>query len=106
MIAYSVLMFMIAALFFGIAVSIYRGNVNLIHSYHWKHVREADWSSYGRSFSKGLLVLAVSLIFSGIAALFGETVPVVMISIGILLIGMMIAFVVIAKVQKKFNGGF
>ena len=106
MIAYSVLMFIIAALFFGIAVSICRGNVNLIHSYHQKHVREADRSNYGKSFSKGLFVLAVSQIFSGIAALFGETVPVVMISIGILLIGMVIAFVVIAKVQKKFNGGF
>ena len=106
MIVYSVLLFAIAALFVGIAVSIYRGNINLIHSYHQKHVKEADQRDYGKSFSKGLFVLAASLIFSGAVALFGETVPVVMTSIGILLVGMIIAFVVIARVQKKFNGGF
>ena len=64
MIAYSVLMFVIAALFFGIAVSISRGNINLIHSYHWKHVKEVDQKAYGKSFSKGLFVLAASLILS------------------------------------------
>ena len=106
MIVYSVLMFVIAALFFGIAVSIYRGNINLIHSYHQKHVKETDRKDYGRSFSKGLFVLAASLILSGVAALFGETVPVVMISIGVLLVGMIIAFTVLAKTQTKYNSGF
>ncbi|MCI8437668.1 MAG: hypothetical protein HFF59_03270 [Lawsonibacter sp.] len=106
MIAYSVLMFVIAALFFGIAVSISRGNINLIHSYHWKHVKEVDQKAYGKSFSKGLFVLAASLILSGVAALFGETAPVVMISLGVLLVGMIIAFTVLAKTQTKYNSGF
>ena len=106
MIAYSVLMFVIAALFFGIAVSISRGNINLIHSHHWKHVKEVDQKAYGKSFSKGLFVLAASLILSGVAALFGETAPIVMISLGVLLVGMIIAFTVRAKTQTKYNSGF
>lgn len=105
MIAYSVLMFIIAVLFFGLAVAIYRGNTNLIHSYHQTHVKERDQKDYGKSFSKGLFVLSISLIFSGIIALFGTTTPVVMISISVLLIGMMIGFIILVKVQKKFNGG-
>ena len=106
MIAYSVIMFATAVLFFGLAVAIYRGNTNLIHTYHQTHVKEADKKDYGKSFSKGLFVLAISLIFSGITALFGTTTPVVIISISIMFIGMIMAVIVIAMVQKKFNGGF
>lgn len=106
MVVYSMILFAAAALFFGLAAAIYRGNTNLIHSYHQTHVKEADKKQYGRSFSKGLSVLAVSMVLSGIIALFGETVPVVAASVGVLLAGMVIAFLVVAKVQKKFNGGF
>lgn len=106
MVVYSVILFAVAALFFGLAVAIYRGNTNLIHSYHQTHVKEADKKQYGRSFSKGLFVLAVSMVLSGIIALLGETFPVVMISVGVLLAGSVAAFLVIAKVQKEFNGGF
>lgn len=106
MIIYSALMFAAAAVFFGLSIAIYRGNTNLIHAYHQTYVKEADKKKYGKSFSKGLFIVAVSLVFSGIIALFGTTAPIVMISISILLIGMMIAFIVIARVQKEFNGGF
>lgn len=106
MVVYSVILFAVAVLFFGLAAAIYRGNTNLIHSYHQTHVKEADKKQYGRSFSKGLFVLAVSMVLSGIIALLGETFPVVMISVGVLLAGSVAAFLVIAKVQKEFNGGF
>ena len=106
MVIYSVILFAAAALFFGLAAAVYRGNTNLIHSYHQTHVKEADKKQYGRSFSKGLFVLAISMVCSGIIALFGETVPVVATSVGVLLAGMAVAFLVVAKVQKEFNGGF
>ena len=106
MVIYSVVLLAVAVLFFGLAAAICRGNTNLIHSYHQTHVKEADKKQYGRSFSKGLFVLAVSMVLSGIIALFGETFPVVMISVGVLLAGNVAAFLVIAKVQKEFNGGF
>lgn len=106
MVVYSVILFAAAALFFGLAAAIYRGNTNLIHSYHQTYVKEADKKQYGRSFSKGLCVLAISMVLSGIIALFGETAPVVAASVGVLLAGMVIAFLVTAKVQKEFNGGF
>ena len=106
MIIYSALMFAAALLFCSLAVAVYRGNTNLIHAYHQTHVKEADKKDYGKAFSKGLFALAVSMICSGIIALFGTNTPVVMISIGVLLVGMMTAFTITAKVQKKFNGGF
>ena len=106
MIAYSVPLFAAALLVLGFGVAIYRGNTNLIHSYHQTHVKEADKRKYGKSFSKGLFVLAVSLAFSGSIALFGDTVPVVITSVSVLLAGIVISLMVMAKVQKEFNGGF
>ena len=106
MIAYSVIMFAIAVLFFGLAVAIYKGNTNLIHDYHQTHVKEIDRKKYGESFSKGLFVLTVSLIFSGITALFGTTGLIVILSISVLFVGMIISLIILAKVQKEFNGGF
>lgn len=106
MVVYSVILFAAALLFFGLAAAVYRGNTDLIHSYHQTHVKEADKKKYGRSFAKGLFVLALAMVFSGIIALLGETVPVAALSVGILLAGMAIAFLMLAKVQKEFNGGF
>lgn len=105
MIAYSVIMFAVSVLFFGLGAAIYRGNTNLIHAYHQTHVSETEKRNYGKSFSKGLFIVAVSLVFSGIIALLGTTVPVVISAVGLLCAGMIIAFIVIARVQKEFNGG-
>ena len=106
MLAYSVLMFAIAALYIGLAAAIYRGNTKLIHAYHQAHVKEADKGEYWKSFSKGLFVLAASLVFSGIIALWGTAIPVVLISVGVLLVGIVMSLIVLAKVQKEYNGGF
>lgn len=106
MMLYSLLMFAAAVLFLVLAVAVYRGNTNLIHAYHQTHIKEADKKDYGKSFSKGLFVLAASLTISGIIALFGANTPVAVISISVLFLGLIIAFIAIAKVQKKYNGGF
>lgn len=103
---YSILMFAVGVLFIGFAIAIYRGNIDLIHSYHQTNVKEEDKEKYGKSFSRGMFILAVSLVLSGIIALLGESVPIVIASIIILVIGFITAFIVISKVQEKFNGGF
>lgn len=106
MLAYSIIMFAVAILFLGLAAAIYRGNTNLIHDYHQTKIKESDKKAYGKAFSKGMLAIAVSLILSGAIALLGETTSLALISVGVLLVGLIISFIVIAKVQKKFNGGF
>lgn len=106
MLAYSVIMFAVAILFLGLAAAIYRGNTNLIHDYHQTKIKESDKKAYGKAFSKGVLAIAVSLILSGAIALLGDTTSLMLISVGLLLVGLTISFIVIAKVQKKFNGGF
>lgn len=106
MLLYSAFMFAAGVLFLGLAAAVYRGNTNLIHDYHQTRVKDTDKEEYGKSFSKGLLIIAIALIFSGIIALLGKTTSIVFISIGVLFVGIIIAFIIIKRVQKRFNGGF
>lgn len=103
MIAYSIIMFAISILFAVIAIAIYRGNTNLIHSYHQSNV--SDKEGYGRAFGKALLPLAIGPFISGVISLFGENDAIILSSIGAMALGLIISLVMIFVVQKKYNGG-
>lgn len=106
MIAYSIIMFAIAGLFLVLGIAIYKGNTKLIHDYHQTHVKESERREYGRDFAKGMFAICAALIVSGIIALFGEEGAIVTASLIVLVVGLIISFVILARVQKKYNGGF
>ncbi|MBR2672095.1 MAG: DUF3784 domain-containing protein [Oscillospiraceae bacterium] len=106
MIAYSIFMFVIAVLFLIFGIAIYKGNTKLIHDYHQTNVKESERKEYGRAFAKGMCAICATLIISGIIALFGEEGVIVTASLIILFAGIIVSFVILAKVQKKYNGGF
>ena len=64
MLPYSILMFVISAIFIVFSILIYRGRTELIHSYHRENV--TDRVGYGRAFGKALLVVAASPLVSGV----------------------------------------
>jgi Na+-driven multidrug efflux pump len=105
MIIYSVILFAVAALVLVMGLLIRRGRTDLIHDYHQTRVKDSDRAAYGRSFSVGMLVLALFMALSGGVALLGDTKPVVMISLAILFIGLAVSLALIVRVQKKYNGG-
>ena len=106
MIAYSIIMFVIAAFFLIVGIAIYKGNTKLIHDYHQTHVKESERKEYGRAFSKGMFAICTTLIISGMIALFGKDGAVVTASLMVLFAGLIVSIVILAKVQKKYNGGF
>lgn len=106
MIAYSIIMFVIAGLFLILGIAIYKGNTKLIHDYHQTHVKESERQEYGRAFAKGMFAICATLIVSGIIALFGEEGVTATASLIVLFVGFIVSFVILAKVQKKYNGGF
>ena len=103
MIAYSIIMFAISILFLVISIAIYRGNTNLIHSYHQSKVSDKD--GYGRAFGKALSPLAIGAFISGVISLFGENDAIILSSVGAMTLGLVISLVMIFVVQKKYNGG-
>lgn len=106
MIAYSIFMFTIAVLSLMFGIAIYKGNTKLIHDYHQTHVKESERQEYGRAFAKGMFAICATLTISGIVALFGEEGALVAASLIVLFAGLIFSFIILAKVQRKYNGGF
>ena len=103
MILYSIIMFLVGALFLGLSIMIYRGKTDLIHDYHRTKVR--DNAAYGKAFGKAMLVISAALLLSGIISLLGASEIISMIAVAELFLGLIIGIVLIVIVQKKYNNG-
>ena len=103
MLLYSIIMFVVGLLFVGLSIAIYKGKTNLIHDYHQTNV--TDKAAYGKAFGKAMLVIAIAMLFSGIVSLLDDSEITTIIAVAVLIIGLIIGFVCIAAVQKKYNNG-
>ena len=96
---FSIILFLTSLMFIILGISIYKGNIELIHSYHQENV--TDKIGYGKAMGKALIVFSIPMLISGVMALFTESVlPVI-----ILIVGMIVGFIPIIKTQQKYNGG-
>ena len=100
MLVYSIIMFLVAALFTVLGIAIYKGKTDLIHDYHQTKV--TDKSAYGKAFGKAMLLIAAVMLFSGIIGLFKNM---HMLAVAILIIGLVVGIGCIVAVQKKYNKG-
>jgi len=100
MLLYSIIMFLVAALFTVLGIAIYNGKTDLIHDYHQTKV--TDKSAYGKAFGKAMLVIAAVMLLSGIIGLFENL---LILAVAILMIGLVIGIVCIVAVQRKYNNG-
>ena len=105
MIAFSVILFAVSALFLLLGILIRSGRTNLIHDYHQTKVKESEMRKYGKAFAKAMFCIAATMLTSGIIALFGEGAPILTAALTVLFLGLAVSFVMIGRVQKKFNGG-
>ena len=97
---YSIIMFLIAVLFTGLGIAIYRGKTDLIHDYHQTKVTEK--AAYGKAFGKAMLVIAIAFLCSSIIGLFENL---EMLAVAVLMIGLGIGIGCIIAVQIKYNKG-
>ena len=100
MLLYSIIMFLVAALFTVLGIAIYKGKTDLIHDYHQAKV--TDKSAYGKAFGKAMLVIATVMLLSGIIGLFKNL---LVLAVAILIIGLVVGIGCIVAVQKKYNKG-
>ena len=98
MLVYSIIMFIVATVFVGVSIAIYKGKTDLIHDYHQTKV--TDKAAYGKAFGKALLVIAITLLFSGIIGLLDHLAA---LAIVVLIVGLCIGAVCIVAVQRKYN---
>ena len=100
MLVYSIIMFLIAALFTGLGIAIYRGKTDLIHDYHQTKV--TDKAAYGKAFGKAMFVIVIALLLSGVIGLLDNL---AVLSVVVLIIGLCIGVGCIVAVQRKYNKG-
>ena len=100
MLVYSIIMFLIAVLFTGLGIAIYRGKTDLIHDYHQTKV--ADKAAYGKAFGKAMFVIAAALLLSGIIGLFDNS---EIFAVAVLIVGVVVGIGCIVAVQRKYNNG-
>ena len=100
MLVYSIIMFLVSALFTVLGIAIYKGKTDLIHDYHQTKV--TNKSAYGKAFGKAMLVIATVMLLSGIIGLFKNL---LMLAVTILIIGLVVGIGCIVAVQKKYNKG-
>jgi len=100
MLVYSIIMFLVSALFTVLGIAIYKGKTDLIHDYHQTKV--TDKSAYGKAFGKAMLLIATVMLLSGIIGLFKKL---LILAVVILIIGFVFGIGCIVSVQKKYNKG-
>ena len=100
MLVYSIIMFLVSALFTVLGIAIYKGKTDLIHDYHQTKV--TDKSAYGKAFGKAMLLIATVMLLSGIIGLFEKLLK---LAVAILIIGFVLGIGCIVAVQKKYNKG-
>ena len=103
MVLYSIIMFLVAALFYALGIAIYKGKTDLIHDYHQTKVR--DKAAYGKAFGRAMLATATAPLLSGIIGFFGDTEALAKIAVCVLFLGLAIGIACIVAVQKKYNKG-
>ena len=101
MVVYAIIMFLCAGVFGVLALTIGKGNTDMIHDYHQTKVQ--DKAAYGKAFGNAMAVIAGAMALSGAVSLFGE--GAMGAAVAVLLAGLAVGITAIVLVQKKYNGG-
>ena len=79
-----------------------KGNVSILHSYHYKNVTDID--AYSKEMGSAVMFMSVPASINGFMTLFAHIKIVSVISAVLLFTGMIICVIHIFKVQTKHNG--
>jgi len=97
-----IIMTIVGIIFIWIGILIWKKEkISLIHSYHYKKVKEENKKAYTEQMGKGISILGFGMILTGILNYTLNTI------LGwiVLVISFVLGFAFIIKAQKKFNGG-
>ena len=85
-----------------VGLLIKKGNVSILHSYHYKNVTDID--AYSKEMGSAVMFMSIPACINGFMTLFSHIKIVSVISAVLLFTGMIICVIHIFKVQTKHNG--
>lgn len=86
-----------------VGVLIRKGNVTILHSYHYKNV--ADIDAYSKEIGSSIMFMCFPIFLNGLITLFSHIKIVSIIGSVLFFIGIIICTIHIFKIQVKYNGG-
>ena len=95
----------IVLLILGLVISVIgimniTGNINTVHSYNRRKVKEEDKPAYGKSIGAGTLIVGISIILAFVVSLFNEKLMTFVMTPGLI-----IGLAIILFGQFKYNRG-
>ncbi|MEG1609102.1 MAG: hypothetical protein RR348_04465 [Clostridia bacterium] len=97
-----IVMGILAILFLIVGLTLIIGHkITILHSYHWENVKEEDKKIYTTKMGIGFLIFFTTQLVGSLVNFFTKT-EWGWLSFGV---GMLIGFVFLYYVQKKYNGG-
>ena len=98
----SIVLLIVGVVFVVVGVFIFRGNIQLIHSYHWKRVTNETKSTFCKIHGFAVIVLGLSFIVTAVLKLF----KVLKVAWIFTLVGLVVCLILIVFAQVKYNKGF
>lgn len=92
----------IALVILVVGCFIRKGNVSILHSYHYKNV--TDLKGYTKKMGNGLVCMSIPIFVDGFLALFSHIKIVSIVSSVLFFAGIIICVIYLFKVQVKYNG--
>lgn len=86
-----------------VGMLIRKGNVSILHSYHYKNV--ADIDAYSKEIGSSIMFVCIPIFLNGLITLFSHIKIVSIIGSVLFFIGIIICAIHIFKIQVKYNGG-
>ncbi len=100
--------FAVGVLCIVIAVSIYKGNISLIHSYHTHRVSEEDKPKFAKEMGRGMFVIGVGItLFSVLAvlSLLTENSNLIWVATALEILSLIVGITLCFRATIKYNKG-
>ncbi len=93
----------VAVLLVASGFAIKKGNISLLHSYHYKNV--VDREGYCKAMGKGIMFMGIPTFICSLTSLFPSIHLIEVIGKTVLIVGYIINVALLFKYQYKYNGG-
>jgi uncharacterized membrane protein HdeD (DUF308 family) len=85
-----------------------KGNLSMLHSYHWDKVRQEDILPFGKLVGRGMMVVGSSLLLNGVLSIVSlrlDNPPLLWIGTALLFVGIAVGCGIAFYAMKKYNNG-
>ncbi len=98
----------VGAIVIAIGISNRKGNIDSLHSYHRKRVKEEDKLPFGKQVGLGMILIGISIIINGIISMISfylEMEWITWVGMAIMFAGLITGSAIAFSAMKKYNQG-